>query len=139
MSMKLYSSLTKKYIMSLAGLFLLTFLLVHLTINLLLLFDDSRGLFKRSANFMGTNTIIQTFQWVLFGGFAIHMLIGCYPSNQNWMARPKRYNKKAISEDIILFKVHDSYRHYHSCVPGDSPDGFLCEENWRCRARDTRG
>jgi len=46
MSMKLYSSLTKKYIMSLAGIFLMMFLLVHLTINLLIFLDDSLGMFN---------------------------------------------------------------------------------------------
>ena len=108
MSMKLYSSLTKKYIMALAGLFLMTFLLVHLAINLLLLFDNSRGLFNIAAHFMGTNPFIQIFQWVLLGGFAIHMIIGIILQIQNWMARPKRYNKKAISEKSYFskFMIH---------------------------------
>lgn len=108
MSMKLYSSLTKKYIMSLAGLFLLVFLLVHLTINLLILVDDGRGMFNIAADFMGTNPFIQTFQWVLFGGFAIHMLFGLILQIQNWMARPKRYDKKAISETSYFskFMIH---------------------------------
>lgn len=108
MSIQLYSSLTKKYIMSLAGLFLLTFLLVHLTINLLLLIDDSRGLFNEAAHFMGTNIFIQTFQWVLFGGFAIHIIFGVIVQIHNWMARPKRYNKKAVSEKSYFskFMIH---------------------------------
>jgi len=108
MSMKLYSSLTKKYIMSLAGLFLLTFLLVHLTINLLILVDDGRSLFNTVAHFMGTNVFIQTFQWVLFGGFAIHILFGFILQIANWMARPKRYDKKAISETSFFskFMIH---------------------------------
>ncbi len=94
--------------MSLVGLFLMTFLLVHLAINLLLLFDDSRGLFNIAAHFMGTNPFIQMFQWVLFGGFAIHMLIGIILQIQNWMARPKRYNKRAISEKSYFskFMIH---------------------------------
>lgn len=41
MSNRYYSSLTKKYIMALMGLFLFTFLVVHLSINLLLVFDRS--------------------------------------------------------------------------------------------------
>ena len=103
-----YSSLTKKYIMSLAGLFLMTFLFVHLAINLLLLFDDSRGLFNEAAHFMGTNPFIQTFQWVLFGGFFIHILFGLILQIQNWMARPKGYKKKAVSEDNYFskFMIH---------------------------------
>lgn len=108
MSIKLYSSLTKKYIMSLAGLFLLTFLLVHLSINLLVLVDDGRSLFNMAAHFMGTNVFIQTFQWVLFGGFAIHILFGFILQIKNWMSRPKRYNKKAISEISFFskFMIH---------------------------------
>ena len=103
-----YSSLTKKYVMSLAGLFLMTFLFVHLAINLLLLIDDSRGLFNEAAHFMGTNLFIQTFQWVLFGGFAIHMIFGVILQIQNWIARPKRYKKKAVSEDNYFskFMIH---------------------------------
>ena len=103
-----YSSLTKKYVMSLAGLFLMTFLFVHLAINLLLLIDESRGLFNQAAHFMGTNPLIQTFQWVLFGGFAIHMIFGVILQIQNWIARPKRYKKKAVSEDNYFskFMIH---------------------------------
>jgi len=108
MSSRFYSSLTKKYVMSLAGLFLLSFLLVHLTINLLILFDESRGLFNEAAHFMGTNPLIQTFQWVLFGGFIIHMIFGLILQIQNWIARPKGYKKKSSSEENLLskFMIH---------------------------------
>lgn len=108
MSSRFYSSLTKKYVMSLAGLFLLTFLLVHLTINLLILFDESRGLFNEAAHFMGTNPAIQIFQWVLFGGFIVHMIFGIVLQIQNWQARPKGYKKKSTSEENLLskFMIH---------------------------------
>ena len=108
MSSTFYSSLTKKYVMSLAGLFLLSFLLVHLSINLLIIFDESGILFNEAAHFMGTNPLIQTFQWVLFGGFAIHLLFGLILQIQNWRARPKGYKKRAISEENYLskFMIH---------------------------------
>lgn len=102
MSNRFYSSLTKKYVMSLAGLFLLSFLLVHLSINLLILFDDSNGLFNQAAHFMGTNPAIQIFQWVLFGGFIVHIIFGFILQIQNWMARPKGYKKKSTSEENFL-------------------------------------
>jgi succinate dehydrogenase / fumarate reductase cytochrome b subunit len=104
MSSTFYSSLTKKYVMSLAGLFLISFLLVHLSINLLILFDDSRLLFNEAAHFMGTNPLIQAFQWVLFAGFAIHIVIGFILQIQNWMARPVKYKKRSISEENLLSK-----------------------------------
>ncbi len=91
-----YSSITKKIIMSLMGLFLLTFLLVHLTLNSFLLFD--KELFNEGAHFMGTNPLIQVFQWVLFAGFAIHIIYGIILQIQNWMSRPKGYKKRAWME-----------------------------------------
>lgn len=102
------SSLTKKIIMALAGLFLITFLVVHLSINLLLLFDPSRVLFNTAAYFMGTNLFIQTFQWVLFAGFIIHILYGGILQMQNWMARPIRYKVEGYSHTSIFskFMIH---------------------------------
>lgn len=94
--------------MALAGLFLITFLFVHLLLNLTLLFDDSRELFNEAAHFMGTNPVIQTFQWVLFGGFIIHIIFGVILQIQNWMARPNGYKVKASSEDNLFskFMIH---------------------------------
>ncbi len=97
-----YSSITKKIWMSLFGLFLMTFLVVHLGINLLLLFDPSRELFNIVAHFMGTNPAIQIFQWVLFGGFIVHIILGVILQIQNWMARPKGYKISGTSEDSIF-------------------------------------
>jgi succinate dehydrogenase / fumarate reductase, cytochrome b subunit len=93
-----YASITKKIIMSLVGLFLTSFLVVHLAINLLILFDDTRQLFNEAAHFMATNPLIQTFQWVLFLGFIIHIVLGIVLQIQNWMARPVKYDKKHASE-----------------------------------------
>jgi len=100
----MYSSITKKIWMSLMGLFLMTFLVVHLGINLLLLFDPTRELFNIVAHFMGTNPIIQIFQWVLFAGFGIHIVLGITLQIQNWIARPKGYKVKASSEDSFFSK-----------------------------------
>ncbi len=103
-----YSSITKKIIMSLAGLFLTSFLVVHLIINLLILFDDSRELFNQAAHFMATNPLIQIFQWVLFAGFIIHIIFGVVLQIQNWLARPVRYEKKGSSEQSYFskFMIH---------------------------------
>ena len=97
-----YSSITKKIIMSLMGLFLLTFLLVHLTLNTFLLFD--KDLFNEGAHFMGTNPFIQVFQWVLFAGFAIHILYGIILQIQNWASRPKGYKRRAWMEQSPFSK-----------------------------------
>lgn len=99
-----FSSITKKIWMSAFGLFLIIFLVVHLGINLLLLLDPTRELFNIVAHFMGTNPLIQAFQWVLFATFAFHMALGIYLQIQNWMARPKRYKVKAASEQSFFSK-----------------------------------
>jgi succinate dehydrogenase / fumarate reductase, cytochrome b subunit len=104
----IYSSVTKKIIMALAGLFLISFLIVHLSINLLLLFDDSRELFNIAAHFMGTNPVIQVFQIVLFGGIILHILLGIILQIQNWMARPTRYKIEGYSQTSFFskFMIH---------------------------------
>lgn len=107
------SSLTKKYIMALAGLFLIIFLFVHLAINLLVLLKGSenyeaRELFNIAAHFMGTNIFIKVFEVVLFGGFLIHILYGLVLQIQNWMARPERYKKEnySFTSPFSKFMIH---------------------------------
>ena len=51
MSNFLTSSIGKKVIMSLSGLFLISFLCVHLALNLLLIFDNSGELFNQGAHY----------------------------------------------------------------------------------------
>jgi succinate dehydrogenase / fumarate reductase cytochrome b subunit len=100
----MYASITKKIIMSLLGLFLVSFLVVHLSINILLLFDDTRQLFNEAAHFMATNPIIQAFQWVLFLGFVLHIILGLILQIQNWLARPVRYQRAGSSEMSFFSK-----------------------------------
>lgn len=83
------SSITKKVIMSLAGLFLFSFLLVHLGINLFLLplTENHKEIFELAAAFMSSNPIIKVFEIVLFGGFIIHIIYGLIVQFQNWSSR----------------------------------------------------
>ena len=108
-----YSSLTKKFIMALAGLFLITFLFVHLGINLLILIPGSettqdREIFNKAADFMSTFALIKVFEVVLFGGFIIHILYGLILQIQNWMARGKRYKVEGWSHTspFSKFMIH---------------------------------
>lgn len=103
-----YSSITKKVIMALAGLFLISFLVVHLGINLLLLKNDGREAFTIAAHFMVTNPIVQAMQWVLFGGFFLHIIMGFILQIQNWMARPTRYKVEGYSQTSFFskFMIH---------------------------------
>ncbi|MBN1650942.1 MAG: succinate dehydrogenase cytochrome b subunit [Bacteroidales bacterium] len=83
------SSITKKVIMSLAGLFLIIFLLVHLGINLFLmpLTENHKEIFELLAGFMATNPVIKVMEVFLFGGFIIHIIYGIIVQLQNWASR----------------------------------------------------
>jgi succinate dehydrogenase / fumarate reductase, cytochrome b subunit len=100
----MYSSITKKIIMSLAGLFLITFLLVHLSLNLILLFDKSRDSFNLAAHFMGTNPVVKILEVVLFSVFFIHIFWGVILFFQNQLARPQSYAVKNYSQESIFSK-----------------------------------
>ncbi|NTW52251.1 MAG: succinate dehydrogenase cytochrome b subunit [Chlorobiaceae bacterium] len=99
-----FSSITSKVIMALAGLFLVTFLLVHLGINLLLLAGDGGQSFTAAAGFMATNPVIRIFEVVLFGGFLLHMVFGLIVTLRNRASRPLRYQHKSRSETSPLSK-----------------------------------
>ena len=98
------SSLTKKLIMALAGLFLMVFLLVHLTINLFMLLPDNGELFKSAVHFMTTNPLIKIFEIVLFSGFILHMFVGVILFIKNLVSRPVRYYKSNKSETSFFSK-----------------------------------
>jgi succinate dehydrogenase / fumarate reductase cytochrome b subunit len=85
--------------MALAGLFLLTFLPVHLVINLMLLKSEP-GPFNTAAHFMATFPLVKIIEVVLFGAILIHITWGVMLQIQNWIARPVGYasgNKSEIS------------------------------------------
>ena len=94
MSKFLLASIGRKFLMSITGMFLVVFIAVHLTVNLLLIFDDSGELFNLGANFMATNPLIKIMEPLLGLGFMIHILWSFYLEYENWRARPVKYNQK---------------------------------------------
>jgi succinate dehydrogenase / fumarate reductase, cytochrome b subunit len=91
MSNLLTTSIGKKFILSLTGIFLMLFILVHLSLNLLLIFDDSGTLFNRGAHFMETHPLVRIAEFVLGVGFLVHILWSLVISYHNWKARPVTY------------------------------------------------
>ena len=109
------TTIGRKFIVSLTGLFLVSFLIVHLSGNLLLLKGDNGEAFNEYAHFMGTNPIIRTMEIVLFGGIILHIFTALKHTLHNRRSRPVGYkvNKKspqttnygrfmAISGTIVL-------------------------------------
>ena len=119
MSGLLSSSLAKKYAMALSAFFLIFFLLMHVTINLLSVFSEDT--FNVASHFMGTNPIIQfAMQPVLIFGVVFHFVMGFVleiknkkaqgvkyfkdngAANSTWMSRNMIYSGLAILAFIIL-------------------------------------
>jgi succinate dehydrogenase / fumarate reductase cytochrome b subunit len=94
--------------MSLAGIFLIVFLLVHLGINLLIVIFDDPMVFNKAAHFMSNNILIKIFEIALFGGFLLHIIYALILQIQNWIARPNRYNKANYSNTSFFskFMIH---------------------------------
>lgn len=91
MSNFLSSSIGKKLIMSISGLFLVVFLLVHLTINLFIVFDSSGELYNAGVHFMTTNPLIKVMEPVLALGFIVHIIYATRLTLQNQKATPTKY------------------------------------------------
>nr|WP_068887727.1 succinate dehydrogenase cytochrome b subunit [Pedobacter panaciterrae] len=85
------SSIGKKLIMGITGLFLISFLVVHCFINSLIIVNDGGLTFNMGAHFMGTNWIIRAMEVVLFAGLLAHIIQGFRLVFQNRAARPERY------------------------------------------------
>ncbi len=89
----LNSSLGKKLLMSVTGLFLISFLLVHCSLNAAIFFNDGGEAFNKGAEFMGKNPIIRTMEIVLFGGLLLHIFDGLRLWLSNKKKRPVAYAK----------------------------------------------
>ncbi len=86
------SSLGKKFIVGLTGLFLVSFLLVHCGINSLIFLNDGGESFNIGANFMATNPVIKIMEYVLFLGLITHIVQTLMLAYQNKKARPVAYH-----------------------------------------------
>lgn len=85
------SSIGKKLIMGLTGLFLISFLLIHCFLNAFVFFDNTGVLFNEGAHFMATNWIIRAMEVVLMAGLLLHIVQGLRLTFQNQAARPVKY------------------------------------------------
>jgi succinate dehydrogenase / fumarate reductase cytochrome b subunit len=135
----LFSSLSKKFVMALAGLFLLLFLPLHLVINLMLLKSDPVP-FNRAAHFMATFPVIKIIEIVLLFAILVHITWGIFLQIQNWLARPIGYaggNKSETSffsrfmiwtgASVLTFLVLHFFNFYFiklGFVPGNPEDFY---------------
>ena len=127
------SSIGKKIVMGLTGLFLISFLLVHCGINACIFLNDNGETFNKAAHFMGTNLFIRTAEIGLFLGLLIHIIQGLVLTYENNKKRPIKYavnagnqNSKWYSRSmgllgtllLIFLIIHMGDFWTHSRVPG---------------------
>jgi succinate dehydrogenase / fumarate reductase cytochrome b subunit len=83
------SSLGRKMVMGITGLFLASFLVIHLIGNLAL-YTDPAG-FNEYTKFMSTNGLIRVMEIVLVLGFGSHIVDAILLTKANNKARPVKY------------------------------------------------
>lgn len=92
----LTSSIGRKLVMALTGLFLCTFLVVHLVGNFQLLAGDNGTKFNLYARFMTTFPLIKFISYGLYAGFLLHIIQGGLLAVKNIKARGQ--NKYAYTQ-----------------------------------------
>jgi succinate dehydrogenase / fumarate reductase, cytochrome b subunit len=70
------SSIGKKLVMSLTGIFLITFLVVHMGVNACIFALDGGVMFNHAAHFMGSTVLIRIAEIGLFAGIFLHIIQG---------------------------------------------------------------
>ncbi len=89
----LKTSVGKKVLMGLTGLFLISFLVVHVSLNATIFFNDGGQTFNAGADFMAHNPVIRIMEIVLFAGLIIHIVQALTLTLANKKARPVAYAK----------------------------------------------
>ena len=88
----LNSTLGKKLIMALTGLFLILFLTGHVSGNLLLFKGDGGQAFNMYAKFMTTNPAVKLLSYLTYISVIGHLIYSIFLSRQNKAARPVNYS-----------------------------------------------
>ncbi|UPT68309.1 MAG: succinate dehydrogenase cytochrome b subunit [Sphingobacteriales bacterium JAD_PAG50586_3] len=91
LSKRLTSSIGKKIVVALTGVFLSLFLIIHLMGNLQLLKNDGGEAFNHYAEFMGHNPLIQFVSKINFAFILGHAFWGIFLAFKNRAARPTLY------------------------------------------------
>ncbi|HLP38866.1 succinate dehydrogenase cytochrome b subunit [Lacibacter sp.] len=91
------SSIGKKLVMGLTGLFLITFLIVHVSINACVFADlvnpdDNGQMFNKAAHFMGSTVLIRIMEVGLMAGILLHIIQGYMLELQNRQTRSVGYD-----------------------------------------------
>lgn len=85
------SSVGKKFVMALTGLFLILFLVIHVGLNACIWANDGGEMFNKAAYFMGETIVMRILEVGLFIVFIIHIIQGYVLESKNLSKRGKGY------------------------------------------------
>ena len=155
-----------KLMMSITGLFLMLFLLMHLAINLTLTLNDvhmfgaywSEGqMFNAGAHFMISTPLIRLMEPLLAAGFVLHIVYATITTLHNRRMRPVGYattagnhltawaskNMYILGFAVLLFLVVHIYNFFWKFRFGELPSvtvhGVEMEDSYSCVAGLFRG
>lgn len=84
--------------MALTGIFLITFLIIHVGLNSTIFYDlpifdanDNGSMFNRAAHYMGSSMVIRILEIGLFAGFILHIVQGYAVEAKNRSRRKQGY------------------------------------------------
>ena len=78
--------------MGLTGIFLILFLIIHVSLNATIWANDGGEMFRKGASFMGSTVVPRVLEVGLILGFLIHIIQGLVLEVQNRSKRKKGYN-----------------------------------------------
>jgi succinate dehydrogenase / fumarate reductase, cytochrome b subunit len=96
------SSIGKKVLMSLTGLFLIVFLTEHLVGNLLLFANDHGAMYEAYGEFLVSNPVIRFIEIFLFLGVLGHATLGVILWIKNRNTRPVKYKFFRLKDNSPL-------------------------------------
>jgi succinate dehydrogenase / fumarate reductase, cytochrome b subunit len=102
-SLMMYTTVGRKIIMAITGLFLISFLVVHLAGNFLLFQNDQGRAFNEYTVMMTTNPLIRIAEIVLVLGFLIHIILSVKLTSKNTSSRPIGYAVNKVNETASIY------------------------------------
>lgn len=97
------SSIGKKLVVAFTGLFLILFLIVHVTINSMIFLNDGGAEFNVVAHFMSHNIIVRILEIGLFAGLILHIVQAYLVTAQNQSKRKVGYAVNAASTNSTWY------------------------------------
>ena len=96
------SSIGKKILMSITGLFLCTFLIEHFVGNLLLFKEDGGRAYEAYTELLVNNPVIRFVEIFLFAGLLVHAFLGIVVWWKNRTSRSQKYVEFRLKDNATL-------------------------------------